>query len=76
LFTATPLLLTQPFSSEVKGDHGVVLRDEFDPEPQVYLSFAVPKFPNYFIINGPRGNWASGSALASVSSSQSLCQRS
>jgi len=43
------------------------MREEFDPEPQVYLGLTVPLFPNYFIINGPRGNWASGSALPSVS---------
>lgn len=41
------------------------MADEFDPEPQVYLATTVPKFPNYFIINGVRGNWAAGTALPS-----------
>src|SRR6201999_2585118 len=37
----------------------------FDPEPQVYLAMTVPKFPNYFVVNGVRGNWAAGTALPS-----------
>lgn len=41
------------------------MKDEFDPEPQVYLAVTVPKFPNYFLVNGVRGNWAQGSALPS-----------
>jgi len=28
------------------------MADEFNPEPQVYLATTVPKFPNYFVING------------------------
>ncbi|KAL1859676.1 hypothetical protein VTK73DRAFT_7513 [Phialemonium thermophilum] len=41
------------------------MKDEWDPEPQCYLAVAAPKFPNYFIVNGPRGNWGLGSALNS-----------
>ena len=26
----------------------------------VYASIAVPNFPNYFLLNGPRGNWGQG----------------
>lgn len=37
----------------------------FDPEPQVYLATTVPQFPNYFVVNGVRGNWAAGTALPS-----------
>lgn len=48
---------------EVYGTNGARMREEFDPEPQVYLSMAVPKFPNYFVVNGVRGNWAAGTAL-------------
>lgn len=40
---------------------------EFDPEPKVYLGMTVPKFPNYFVVNGVRANWAAGTALVSVS---------
>lgn len=65
--------------SEVKGMNGVTMRDEFEPEPNVYLAVTVPKFPNYFTINGVRGKvylvrlhgspltCASGSALPAVS---------
>lgn len=44
------------------------MADEWNPIPIVYLGFAVPKFPNYFLYNGPRGNWASGALLAVVCS--------
>lgn len=50
-------------SFEVFGVNGARMRHEFDPEPNVYLAMTVPKFPNYFIINGVRGNWANASAL-------------
>lgn len=36
-----------------------------DEEPNVYASIAVPNFPNYFVVNGPRGNWGQGCALPS-----------
>lgn len=44
-----------PLTSEVRGVGGVTMKDEFDPEPKVYLAMTVPKFPNYFVVNGPRG---------------------
>jgi hypothetical protein len=34
------------------GTNGVTMADEFKNEPQVYLATTVPKFPNYFVING------------------------
>ncbi|KAF1811757.1 FAD/NAD(P)-binding domain-containing protein [Eremomyces bilateralis CBS 781.70] len=34
-------------------------------EPNVYAAVAVPRFPNYFVVNGPRGQWAQGSILPS-----------
>lgn len=36
-----------------------------DGEPNVYASIASPGFPNYFVVNGPRGNWGQGCALPS-----------
>ncbi|RTE71760.1 hypothetical protein BHE90_013841 [Fusarium euwallaceae] len=50
----------------VRGVDGVNMADEFKVEPKVYLAMTVPKFPNYFVVNGVRGNWAVGSVLASV----------
>ncbi|KAK3650533.1 hypothetical protein LTR56_006238 [Elasticomyces elasticus] len=59
--TGFNLAFTPPFN--VCGVNGVSMADEFQPEPRVYLSVTVPKFPNYFIINGVRGQWAAGTAL-------------
>jgi cation diffusion facilitator CzcD-associated flavoprotein CzcO len=61
--TGFNLAFTPPF--EVLGSGGVSMAEEFDPEPYVYLGVTVPKFPNYFVVNGVRGNWAQGSALPS-----------
>ncbi|ORY17468.1 hypothetical protein BCR34DRAFT_621904 [Clohesyomyces aquaticus] len=61
--TGFNLAFAPPF--EVHGVNGVTMADEFNPEPNVYLALTVPKFPNYFVINGVRGNWASGTALPS-----------
>lgn len=35
------------------------------PKPDLYAAVAMPKFPNYFVVNGPRGQWAQGSILPS-----------
>lgn len=43
------------------------MRIEFKSEPKVYLGLTVPKFPNYFVVNGVRGNWAAGTVLVTVS---------
>lgn len=40
----------------MKGIQGVTMKDEFEPAPQVYLAVTVPKFPNYFVVNGVRGS--------------------
>lgn len=61
--TGFNLAFAPPF--KVLGVAGVNMADEFDPEPNVYLAVAVPKFPNYFVVNGVRGNWAAGTALPS-----------
>lgn len=54
-------------SFPVLGVDGVSMHEEFDRTgiPSVYLSMTVPKFPNYFTINGFRGSWATGTALNS-----------
>lgn len=46
--------------------NGVKMSDEFNPEPNVYLATTVPKFPNYFVINGVRGCWANGTGTCIV----------
>lgn len=52
---------------KVFGVDHVDMHEEFDRSgiPNVYLSMTVPKFPNYFTINGFRGSWATGTALNS-----------
>ena len=47
----------------IKGIGGEVMQDT--TEPNIYASIAAPAFPNYFVINGPRGNWGQGCALPS-----------
>ncbi len=59
--TGFNIAFAPPF--QVYGTNGASMAEEFEPEPQVYLAMAVPKFPNYFIINGVRGNWANGTSL-------------
>ncbi|KAK5173627.1 uncharacterized protein LTR77_002308 [Saxophila tyrrhenica] len=59
--TGFNIAFAPPF--EVYGTNGANMRQEFDPEPQVYLAMSVPKFPNYFVVNGVRGNWANGTSL-------------
>ncbi|EGP87984.1 uncharacterized protein MYCGRDRAFT_71174 [Zymoseptoria tritici IPO323] len=48
---------------KITGEGGRVMQDQKDPN--IYASIAHPNFPNYFVINGPRGNWAQGCALPS-----------
>ncbi|KAK5116993.1 hypothetical protein LTR62_006714 [Meristemomyces frigidus] len=47
----------------ITGLGGEVMQDS--KTPNVYASIACPGFPNYFVINGPRGNWGQGCALPS-----------
>ncbi|TKA76661.1 hypothetical protein B0A55_02597 [Friedmanniomyces simplex] len=47
----------------IVGLGGQVMQDQ--TTPNVYASIAAPGFPNYFVINGPRGNWGQGCALPS-----------
>lgn len=48
---------------KIQGAGGRVMRD--GTQRNVYASVAVPGFPNYLIINGPRGNWGQGCILPS-----------
>jgi cation diffusion facilitator CzcD-associated flavoprotein CzcO len=48
---------------KLTGLRGKVIQDQKDPN--VYASVAHPGFPNYFVVNGPRGNWGQGCALPS-----------
>ncbi|KIW82108.1 hypothetical protein Z517_05135 [Fonsecaea pedrosoi CBS 271.37] len=49
----------------ITGVDGAVMQDEWKETPNIYLSIAAPKFPNYFVVNGPTGNWGQGCALPS-----------
>lgn len=48
---------------KIVGQEGQVMQDQ--TEPNVYASIAAPGYPNYFVVNGPRGNWGQGCALPS-----------
>ncbi|OJJ01771.1 hypothetical protein ASPVEDRAFT_192049 [Aspergillus versicolor CBS 583.65] len=39
------------------------IKDAWSPMPKCYLGIAAPGFPNYFVMNGPRGNLANGTVL-------------
>ncbi|KAF2706191.1 FAD/NAD(P)-binding domain-containing protein [Pleomassaria siparia CBS 279.74] len=47
----------------IRGIDSQLMQDQ--TEPNIYASIAAPGFPNYFVINGPRGNWGQGCALPS-----------
>lgn len=63
--TGFEIAFAPPF--KLIGEAGVSMQNEWNPEPHCYLALAAPKFPNYFVINGPRGNWGSGCVLPTVS---------
>jgi cation diffusion facilitator CzcD-associated flavoprotein CzcO len=46
----------------IKGTGDQTMQEQ---QPEVYASIAVPGYPNYFVVNGPRGNWGQGCALPS-----------
>lgn len=48
---------------KITGLSGQIMQDQKDPN--IYASIAHPGFPNYFVVNGPRGNWGQGCALPS-----------
>lgn len=45
------------------GRRGRTIEDAWSPTPRCYLGMAAPGFPNYFVMNGPRGNLANGTVL-------------
>lgn len=45
------------------GVNGVDIKDAWSPVPQSYLGIAAPGFPNYWVMNGPRGNLGNGTVL-------------
>ena len=48
---------------KLTGIDGQVMQDQ--DYPNIYASIAAPGFPNYFVVNGARGNWGQGCALPS-----------
>ncbi|KAI1066746.1 hypothetical protein LB506_012151 [Fusarium annulatum] len=51
--------------SKITGIDGVTMKDEWSENPNIYLGITGPKFSNYFVINGPTGNWGQGCVLPS-----------
>ncbi|OAP58396.1 hypothetical protein AYL99_07486 [Fonsecaea erecta] len=50
---------------KIVGTNGVVMQEDWADEPNIYCSISGPGYPNYFVVNGPRGNWGQGCALPS-----------
>ncbi|RVX71029.1 hypothetical protein B0A52_03394 [Exophiala mesophila] len=50
---------------KIVGMGGVVMQEEWKEESNIYCSISGPNYPNYWVINGPRGNWGQGCALPS-----------
>ncbi|KAK5079114.1 hypothetical protein LTR64_002465 [Lithohypha guttulata] len=50
------------------GRGGVNIKDKWSPVPNCYLGIAAPGFPNYIIMNGPRGALCNGTVLPSFES--------
>jgi len=44
----------------LKGSDGIDIRDAWKDVPNCYLGLGAPGFPNYFVMNGPRGNLCNG----------------
>ncbi|KAF2180148.1 FAD/NAD(P)-binding domain-containing protein [Zopfia rhizophila CBS 207.26] len=45
------------------GVNGIDIKKAWSPVPQSYLGIAAPGFPNYWVMNGPRGNLGNGTVL-------------
>ncbi|EUC47349.1 hypothetical protein COCMIDRAFT_90164 [Bipolaris oryzae ATCC 44560] len=45
------------------GVDGVDIKKAWSPLPQCYLGIAAPEFPNYWVMNGPRGALGNGTVL-------------
>ncbi|KAH7377421.1 cyclohexanone monooxygenase [Cadophora sp. MPI-SDFR-AT-0126] len=48
---------------ELLGVNGVDIKKSWSPVPNCYLGIGAPGFPNYFVMNGPRGNLCNGTVL-------------
>jgi cation diffusion facilitator CzcD-associated flavoprotein CzcO len=48
---------------ELIGLNGENIKDSWAPEPNCYLGMGAPGFPNYFVMNGPRGSLCNGTVL-------------
>ncbi|GCB24341.1 putative sterigmatocystin biosynthesis monooxygenase stcW [Aspergillus awamori] len=48
---------------ELYGVNGSRIQDEWAVWPTCYLGIAAPGFPNYWVMNGPRGSLANGTVL-------------
>lgn len=48
---------------ELLGLNGVDIKKSWSPTPNCYLGVGAPGFPNYFVMNGPRGNLCNGTVL-------------
>jgi cation diffusion facilitator CzcD-associated flavoprotein CzcO len=40
---------------EIVGRGGTTLEQAWSPRPEAYLSISIPRFPNFFMLNGPNG---------------------
>lgn len=50
----------------IVGRNGKSLQEAWAPWPNCYLGIAAPGFPNYWQMNGPRGNLGNGPVLSAV----------
>lgn len=48
---------------KLNGIGGMDIKDAWSPTPQSYMGIAAPGFPNYWVMNGPRGNLGNGTVL-------------
>lgn len=53
-------------SFSLTGSKHTTLAKEWANEPNCYLGISAPKFPNYFIVLGPRSPWGNGPLLSSL----------
>jgi len=56
---------------ELLGVDGIRIQEAWHPVPNPYLGMTAPGFPNYWVMNGPRGNLCNGT----VSGLQPLSRR-
>ncbi len=50
-------------SMDLRGRHGLSLREQWGDEPTAYLGITIPNFPNLFCTYGPGTNLAAGASL-------------